>query len=106
MCAFVLMLGLRTIVVGVYVDNLLTTKTDEGLLNQSSKDLASLELKDLGPVEDFFFKMRISFNMEVGHKVDQEHAITEMLQQNGLEKANAVRAPIADESSLESASEK
>ena len=87
--------------VGVYVDDLLATANKEGLLDQFGKDMVSLELKGLGTVENFL-GMRISYEMEDGYTVDQEQTINEILQRNRLKKANAVRAPIADESFLES----
>ena len=44
------MIGSGTIVVGVYVDDLLATATSEGILDQFRKDMVSLELKEQGPL--------------------------------------------------------
>ena len=63
--------------------------------------MVSLGFKGLGPVENFL-GMRISYDMEDGYTVDQEQTTNEILQRNRLEKANTVRAPIAEESLLES----
>jgi hypothetical protein len=92
-----------TVVVGTYVDDLLATATHERLLDEFGRDMAVLELKDLGPVENFL-GMRIHYDEESGYSIDQEQTINELLAKNRMEKANAVRAPIADESRLESES--
>ena len=86
------------------MDDPLATATDEGRFDQFEKDMASRKLKGLGPVENFL-GMQISYYMEDGFIVDQEKTITEILQRNRLEKANALRSPIADDSSLDSESE-
>ena len=52
-CVYYKMIGLGTIVVGVYVEKLLATETREGLLDQFGKEIVSLEVTGLGPVENF-----------------------------------------------------
>jgi hypothetical protein len=92
-----------TITLGTYVDELLATATTDSLLDEFGRDMASLKLKDLGPVENSL-GIRIDYDEERGYRIDQEQTIVELLQKNRMEKVNAVRAPIADESSLESES--
>lgn len=58
--------------------------------------LACLDLKDLGLAEKFL-GICSPFNESLGYQLDQEVIVRELLQKNGLEKANAVRCPMRGE---------
>ncbi|OWZ03882.1 hypothetical protein PHMEG_00024310 [Phytophthora megakarya] len=49
-----------------------------------------------------FMGIRIDYRKDGGYTIDSEHTILPLAEKFGLEKANAVRSPIADESTLAS----
>ena len=62
-----------------------------------------MELKCLGSVENFL-GVRVGYDDLNGYTIDQEQMITELLHKNRLEKANAVRIPVGDETFIDSES--
>ncbi|POM60031.1 mitochondrial protein, partial [Phytophthora palmivora] len=98
-CVYYNITSRGTTLVGVYVDDLLATATSEELLTEFEHNMKSMELK-VGLAENFL-GMRISYDEQTGYAVDAEHTIVDLLGKFGLQKANAVRVPIADESTLE-----
>uniref|UniRef100_A0AAV1U6M1 Reverse transcriptase Ty1/copia-type domain-containing protein n=1 Tax=Peronospora matthiolae TaxID=2874970 RepID=A0AAV1U6M1_9STRA len=85
------------------VDDFLAAATSEKLLDDFGIAKKSLELKCLGSAKHFL-GMRISYTANAKYAIDQEQTIVELLHDHGMESSNAVRAPIADESSLQSES--
>ncbi|POM64836.1 Integrase catalytic core protein [Phytophthora palmivora] len=83
------------IVVGVYVDDLLVTGTQQHAVNVFFEELKSLDIKDLGCARKFL-GMRLEYCEDDGYDLDQEVTIDELPQAYGLEKAHAVRAPIGE----------
>ncbi|POM59010.1 Hypothetical protein PHPALM_36259 [Phytophthora palmivora] len=98
-CVYYKVTSRGTTLVGVYVDDLLATATSEELLTEFEHNMKSMELK-VGLAENFL-GMRISYDEKTGYAVDAERTIVDLLGKFGLQKANAVRVPIADESMLE-----
>ena len=88
---------------GVYADDLLATATSDALLDAFGEAVQSLELKCLGSVENFL-GARVGYDDLNGYTIDQEQMITELLHKNRLEKANAVRIPVGDETFIDSES--
>ncbi|GMF58755.1 unnamed protein product [Phytophthora fragariaefolia] len=84
------------IVVGVYVDDLLVTGTQQHAVDVFFEELKSLEIQDLGCAHKFL-GMRIGYSDEYGCDLDQEVTIDELLQAYGLEKAPAVGVPIGED---------
>ncbi|POM61163.1 mitochondrial protein, partial [Phytophthora palmivora] len=97
-CVYYKVTSRGTTLVGVYVDDLPATATSEELLTEFKHNMKSMELK-VGLAENFL-GMRISYDEQTGYAVDAEHTIVDLLGKFGLQKANAVRVPIADESTL------
>ncbi|OWZ11365.1 hypothetical protein PHMEG_00015626 [Phytophthora megakarya] len=89
-----------TTLVGVYVDHLLATATSEEPLLEFERNMAVMELKV--SLAENFLGMRVGYSENNGYTIDSEHTIIELLEKFGMEKANAVRSPIADESTLKS----
>ena len=79
--------------VGVHVDDLLATGTSPAVVEQFFLSMAFLEIKDLGAVKKFL-RLRILLDTKHGYVLDQEPMIDVLLNDHGLELANAVRAPI------------
>ncbi|CAI5703653.1 unnamed protein product [Peronospora effusa] len=87
-------------VVGVYVDDLLVTGTEQGAVDEFFMEMSSLSIKDLGVVNKFL-GLRINLNDETGYVLDQEVMIDLLLKEFGLDSANGVRTPIGDECNAE-----
>ncbi|KAE8913859.1 hypothetical protein PF010_g4422 [Phytophthora fragariae] len=66
------------IVVGVYVDDLLVTGTQQEAVDVFFEELKSLEIKDLGCAHKFL-DMRIEYSDDYGYDLDQEVTIDELL---------------------------
>ena len=96
MCLYVNRTGTDVTVVGVYVDDLLVTGTSNAVVGQFFKDMASLEIKDLGIVNKFL-GLRVKLNENEGYVLDQEVTIDSLLKEHGLATANGVRSPIGNE---------
>ena len=60
------------------------------------KNMASLEIKDLGVVNKFL-GLRILLNDECGYVLNQEMTINTILKDHDLEMENGVRTPIGEE---------
>lgn len=82
--------------VGAYVDDLLVTASKPARVDAFFAAMSSLDLKDLGEAQHFL-GMRVAQDKHGGYFLDQEATIKELLTKHGLEKANAVRAPCAEE---------
>ena len=68
-----------TAIVVTYVDDLLTTATNESLPDDFGDAMKSLELKRLGAAEHFL-GMRIRYSEDAGYAIYQEQPIVEILQ--------------------------
>ena len=84
------------VVVGVYVDDLLTTGTSVEAVERLFESLSSLSIKDLGRVSKFL-GMRVNLDDTGKYTLDQEEAIADLLRTNGLAEANPTRAPIGND---------
>eukprot|EP00644_Phytophthora_capsici_P016293 jgi/Phyca11/117864/e_gw1.34.274.1 len=84
------------IVVGVYVDDLLVTGTQQNAVDAFFGELTGLAVKDLGSVSKFL-GMRVTYSDDDGYDLDQEVGIAEMLREYGMELANGVRTPMGAE---------
>uniref|UniRef100_A0AAV1UKL9 Reverse transcriptase Ty1/copia-type domain-containing protein n=1 Tax=Peronospora matthiolae TaxID=2874970 RepID=A0AAV1UKL9_9STRA len=87
--------GNDLVVVGVYVDDLLATRTSAAAVERFFASLSSLSNKDLGRVSEFL-GMRVTHNGQNGYTLDQEEAIKDLLRDNGLADANSTWTPIDD----------
>ncbi|GAB9471215.1 unnamed protein product, partial [Globisporangium polare] len=96
MCLYFRRDGDDVVVVGVYVDDLLVTATRRDLVRQFFASMATLSIKNLGPVSKFL-GMRVERAEGGGYSLDQEEAIDELLREHGLQDANSVRSPIGDD---------
>ena len=79
-------------VVGVYVDDLLVTGTEQSAVDEFFAEMSSLSIKDLGVVNKFL-GLRIQLNETNGYVLDQEVTIDLLLKEFGMKSANRVRAP-------------
>ena len=70
------------VVVGVYVDDLLTTGTSVEAVERLFESLSSLSIKDLGRVSKFL-GMRVNLDDTGKYTLDQEEAIADQLQPMG-----------------------
>ena len=91
-------------VVCAYVDDLLATGSSTERVDDFYNAMASLDLKDLGPAKHFL-GMRLGYDQTSGYKIDQESTIVELLARNKMDKANAVRVPVCEESAIEASVE-
>ena len=71
MCFYVKRTDENVTVVGVYVDDLLVTGTTNEAVGQFSKDVMSLEIKDLGVLHKFL-GLRVNLDENEGYVLDQE----------------------------------
>ena len=71
MCLYVKRSDENVTVVGVYVDDLLVTGTTNEAVGQFSKDVMSLEIKDLGVLHKFL-GLRVNLDENEGYVLDQE----------------------------------
>lgn len=84
------------LLVGVYVDDLLVTGTEQVVVDAFFGELASRSVNDMGRAHKFL-GMRVNYNDECGYETDQEVAITDLLNEHDMELANGARGPIGDE---------
>ena len=68
-----------------YIFDISAAATQDLLLDQIKNFIKSLELKDLGPVENFV-GIRIAFDGATGYTLDQEKPIMELLEKTKLER--------------------
>ena len=78
-----------TVVIGTYVNDLLAVATHGEILEEFGSVMCSLELNSLGPAENVF-GMRIVYKDATGYSINQKQMLTEFLDNNRLEKNNAV----------------
>uniref|UniRef100_A0AAV1U701 Reverse transcriptase Ty1/copia-type domain-containing protein n=1 Tax=Peronospora matthiolae TaxID=2874970 RepID=A0AAV1U701_9STRA len=93
MCLYFKYKGKTCTVVGVYVDDLLVTGTEQGAVDDFLKDMASLSIKDLEVVNKFL-GLRIELDNSNGYVLDQEPTIDLLLRNFGIESCNGVCTPI------------
>ena len=96
MCLYFKYKGKTCTVVGVYVDDLLVTGTEQSAVDEFFKDMISLSIKDLGIVNKFL-GLRIELDDSNGYVLDQEPTFDSLLRDFGMESSNGVRTPIGDE---------
>ena len=84
------------VIVGVYVDGVLVTGSDQGSVDSFFDELTSLSVKDLGCARKFL-GMRVQYTDEDGYTFDQEVGIMDMLKEHGLEMGHSVRVPITQD---------
>ncbi|KAE9302954.1 hypothetical protein PF001_g13774 [Phytophthora fragariae] len=84
------------LVVGVYVDDLLVTGTEQSAVDAFFGELKEFSVKDLGQASKFL-GMRITYDDADGYNLDQEVLIQEMLKDHSMEHAHGVRTPIGPE---------
>ncbi|KAE8882313.1 hypothetical protein PF005_g15912 [Phytophthora fragariae] len=84
------------LVVGVYVDDLLVTGTEQSAVDAFFGELKEFSVKDLGQASKFL-GMRITYDDADGYNLDQEVLIQEMLNAHSMEHAHGVRTPIGPE---------
>ncbi|DAZ97845.1 TPA: hypothetical protein N0F65_002515, partial [Lagenidium giganteum] len=89
-------------VVGVYVDDTLVTGTSPARVSEFYEDMASIELKNQGPVSKFL-GIRVRDTSD-GYDLDQQAAIEELLGIFDMSLANLVKVP-SDEDLLPVASD-
>ncbi|GMF15396.1 unnamed protein product [Phytophthora fragariaefolia] len=85
-----------TTLVGTYVDDLLVTGPSTERVDKFFKEMQVLSLKDLGS-STMFLGVRVDYDNKTGYTFDQEHAIKELLEKNGLAQAHTVLCPIGQE---------
>ena len=100
MCLYYKYKGETCTVVGVYVDDLLVTGTEQSAVDEFFAEMSSLSIKDLGIVSKFL-GLRIQLDDSTGYVLDQEVMIDQMIKEFGMKSANGVRTPIGDECNLE-----
>lgn len=94
MCIYRKISGENILLIGVYVDDLLITATNEVLVSNLVKELESFRIKNLGNVSKFL-GMRVTGNATSGYVVDQEIMSTELVQAQGLSDCRLVKVPIS-----------
>ena len=82
-CVYSRWTNAQVLVLGVYVDDLLVTGTDQSAVDGLFGELGSLSIKDLGRARKFL-GMRISYDDDKGYTFDQELGIWDMLKEHGL----------------------
>ena len=97
MCVYSRWTNAQVLVLGVYVDDLLVTGTDQSAVDGLFGDLGSLSIKDLGRARKFL-GMPISYDDDKGYTFNQEPGIVDMRKENGLELAHVKSTPIVGES--------
>nr|CCA24328.1 AlNc14C234G9347 [Albugo laibachii Nc14] len=88
--------GLTTTLVGVYVNDLLVTKTSFGEVDQFFKDMCKLDVKDLGEVRKFL-GIGVTYDEVDGYHLVQAQGIREMLIGLRMEQAKPARSPIGEQ---------
>ena len=83
------------IIVGVYVDDLLTTATKISLVETFFEDLKELKVKDLGIVHKFL-GMRVDYTIKDGYTLDHSAMITEMVERFGMTNCKTIATPISE----------
>ncbi|CEG45564.1 FOG: Transposon-encoded proteins with TYA, reverse transcriptase, integrase domains in various combinations [Plasmopara halstedii] len=91
-CLFYRKDGREILLVGIYVDELLVTGTNDDLVNKLFESLKILQIKDLGEVNKFLGTRIIKH--EEDYFLDQEHLINDLLNQYGMNDAKMTKAPI------------
>uniref|UniRef100_H3GKF0 Integrase catalytic domain-containing protein n=1 Tax=Phytophthora ramorum TaxID=164328 RepID=H3GKF0_PHYRM len=84
------------LVVGVYVDDLLVTGTEQLPVDAIFEELREFSVKDLGRAIKFL-GMCVTYDEVDGYELDQEVTIMEIVRNFGMELAHGVRAPIGPE---------
>ncbi|KAG2944564.1 hypothetical protein PC117_g9023 [Phytophthora cactorum] len=84
------------VVVGVYVNDLLVTDTEQEVVDACFGELASLSVKGLGRAHKFL-GIHVTYDEDEGYHLDQEMTIADLLKEHGMEFAHSVRAPIGEE---------
>ena len=85
--------GTDTIVMGVYVDDVLATGTSAAAVDRFFASLAGLSIKDLCRVSKFL-EISVTLEDDGGYTLGQEDAIGDLLHEHGLEDANSILTPI------------
>ncbi|KAG6613467.1 Integrase catalytic core protein [Phytophthora cinnamomi] len=97
MCVYFKLQADVLLVVGVYVDDLLVTGTEQAAVDAFFGELDTLSIKDLGRAHKFL-GMRVVYDDTDGYYLDQEVMITTLLKEHGMEHAHGVRTSIGDDS--------
>ena len=72
---------------GVYVDDLLATGTDEAAIDRLFDSLANLSIKELSRVSKFL-GIRVAIDDDDGYVLDQKEVISDLLREDGRTKTN------------------
>ena len=88
--------GDELVVIGVYVDDLLASRTSIAAVESFFTSLASLSIKDLGHVHKFL-GMPEELGSEGSCRIDQKEAIKELLRAHGMSYSDPTNTPIGDD---------
>ena len=83
------------IIVGVYVDDLLTTATKPALVDDFFEELKELKVKDLGVVSKFL-GMRVIYPTIDGYTLDHTAMIRDMVERYDMKNSKPIGSPIAE----------
>ncbi|RAW33154.1 hypothetical protein PC110_g10525 [Phytophthora cactorum] len=84
------------VVVGVYVNDLLVTDTEQEVVDACFGELASLSVKGLGRAHKFL-GIHVTYDEDEGYHLDQEMTIADLLKEHGMEFAHSIaRCPRPD----------
>ena len=83
------------IIIGVYVDDLLSTATKPALVDTFFEELKELKVKDLGVVNKFL-GMRVACTTKNGYTLDHTAMIREMVEHYNMTRCNPITNPIAE----------
>ena len=84
----------ETVLLGVYVDDIIVTSTTTDVVDRFFVDMHVLELEDLGAISEFLLGMHLLHCNDGSVKIDQVQTIVEMLDKHGLSNLNGVRVTI------------
>jgi hypothetical protein len=95
LCLYYKRMGQDIILVGVYVDDLLSTATQTSLVKEFFDEMKTLDVKDLGTVAKFL-GIRLELQQDHGYSLDQEHMIRELVESNGMTGSKPIATPISE----------
>ena len=93
MCRYWKVDDVQLVVLGVYVDDLLTMGTDAAAIDRFFTKLDRISIKDFGVVSKFL-GMHYVIEEDSSYALDQSEAIGKLFREHDLESASSTRDPI------------
>jgi hypothetical protein len=94
-CLYYKIIKNTTILVGVYVDDLLVTANDEESIEDFFKEMKAFDVKDLGIVGKFL-GLKVEHETGNGYRLSQKAGIESLIKDFGMQDSKAVATPTTD----------